>query len=102
MQRGGPCLKNLSMALDELSCKFITSPRMWRRSGLMINGQLCDWKNLISLINFRYSFRVFPQQYFFLREAASGLYSVRPTEAIPKEVPDLGAETRVESFISIP
>ena len=55
----------------------------------MVSGQ----KNLIS-IDFRYSFRVFPLQ-SFLGKAASRLSSVRPAEAIPKEVPNLGAETRV-------
>jgi len=53
VQSGSACLKNLSIAWYELSCKFITSPHMWRRSGLMVNGQLCDQKNLISFIDFR-------------------------------------------------
>jgi len=63
----------------------------------MVNGQLCGRMNLISLIDFRYSFRVFPLQYF-LRKAASGLSSVWPAEAIPKEVPNPGAETRVQAL----
>ena len=63
----------------------------------MVNGELCGQKNLISLIDFRYSFSVFPPQYF-LRKAASGLSSVRRAEAIPKEVPNLDAETRVQAL----
>jgi len=58
----------------------------------MVNGQLCGQKNLIS-IDFRYSFRVFPLR-SFLGKAASRLSSALPAEAIPKEVPNLGAENK--------
>ena len=71
---GSACLKNLSITLYELSCKFITSPRMWRGSGLMVNGQLCGQKNLISLVDFRYSFRGVFHYSTYLRKAASGLF----------------------------
>jgi len=78
VQSGSACLKNLSIALYGLSCTFITSPRMWRRSSLIVHGQLYSQKNLISLIDFRYSFRVFPLQYrsFCARELWEGEISM--------------------------
>jgi len=66
----------------------------------MVNGQLCGQKNLISLIDFRYSFRVFPLR-SFLGKAASRLSSVRPAEAIPKEVPNLGAENTSKGVLLV-
>jgi len=54
-----------------------------------------DQKNLTSFIDFRYLFRGFPLQYSS-RKVAPRPSPVRLAEAIPKEVPNIGAETRVE------